>query len=325
METPEQTIPLLPKQKILLRVALITIGSLFILLMYSMTFIEPQEVKVTTVPIVHPKNPFTALTLEAKSIYVYDVNTKKVLFSKNADTILPLASLTKLVTAVTALELIPEYTTITVGKEDLKGEGDTGLYAGEKWRLSDLIRFMLLSSSNDGASAIAAAAGAIEDTATNSTDSTNRGRSMFIEDMNKKTELLGLDGVYFMNETGLDVSEKISGGYGSSKDVAMFFSYALLNHPEVIESTRYSSQTISSNDRTHEVKNTNKIIGKIPGIIGSKTGFTDLAGGNLVIAFDAGINKPIIISVLGSGEDGRFTDVEKLVWASLEYLHDFEK
>jgi len=47
-----------------------------------------------------------------------------------------------------------------------------------------------------------------------------------------------------------------------------------------------------------------------------------LAGGNLVVAFDAGLNRPIIISVLGSTEEGRFTDVLELVEASLKYIHD---
>ena len=57
-------------------------------------------------------------------------------------------------------------------------------------------------------------------------------------------------------------------------------------------------------------------------LIASKTGYTDLAGGNLVIAFDAGFNHPIIVSVLGSTIDGRFTDAEALVWAALAYLQN---
>jgi len=66
--------------------------------------------------------------------------------------------------------------------------------------------------------------------------------------------------------------------------------------------------------------NTNIFVDKIPNLIASKTGFTDLAGGNLVIAFNADINRPIIISVLGSTEEGRFTDVLQLIEATIKQL-----
>ena len=72
----------------------------------------------------------------------------------------------------------------------------------------------------------------------------------------------------------------------------------------------------------HTATNTNEVVGSIPGLIASKTGFTDLAGGNLVVAFDAGINRPVIISVLGATKDGRFTDMEMLVNASLRALNN---
>ena len=76
----------------------------------------------------------------------------------------------------------------------------------------------------------------------------------------------------------------------------------------------------SESGGAHAVLNTNRETGELPLLIASKTGYTDLAGGNLVIAFDAGFNRPIIIAVLGSTAEERFTDVEKLVWATLAYL-----
>ena len=69
-----------------------------------------------------------------------------------------------------------------------------------------------------------------------------------------------------------------------------------------------------------DARNTNQETGKFPLLIASKTGYTDLAGGNLALAFDAGFNRPIIIVVLGSSYEGRFADAEKLVWATLAYL-----
>ena len=66
--------------------------------------------------------------------------------------------------------------------------------------------------------------------------------------------------------------------------------------------------------------NTNERIADIPGLIGSKTGFTRLAGGNLVIAYDAGLNRPIVIAVLGSTRKGRFSDVTTLINATAHVL-----
>ena len=71
----------------------------------------------------------------------------------------------------------------------------------------------------------------------------------------------------------------------------------------------------------HVAVNTDLDIGKIPGLLASKTGFTALAGGNLVVAFDASIGRPIIVVVLGSTEDGRFTDVAQLTSSSLAYIN----
>jgi D-alanyl-D-alanine carboxypeptidase len=76
----------------------------------------------------------------------------------------------------------------------------------------------------------------------------------------------------------------------------------------------------ASAEKRYSAENTNVVIDKIPNLIASKTGYTDLAGGNLVIAFDAGLNHPIIISVLGSTEKGRFSDVLQLVQATLKQL-----
>ena len=67
-------------------------------------------------------------------------------------------------------------------------------------------------------------------------------------------------------------------------------------------------------------KNTNIDVEKIPGLLASKTGYTTLAGGNLVVAFDASIGRPIIVVVLGSSQEGRFKDVQSLVNASIKYV-----
>jgi len=264
---------------------------------------------------------FENIELQAKAAYVYDVAHDRPLFSLNAETQLPLASLTKVMTAIVATESLSYDSVVAVDAEALRLEGDSGLYVDEEWRARDLLDFMLLVSSNDSASALASAAGAIAVTAEASEQPLN-SRDAFIERMNQKAEEIGLTQTYFLNETGLDTSEDISGGYGSARDAARLLAYAIKNTPEALDATAYPALAFTSlSNITHEVGNTNEIVGKIPGLIASKTGYTTLAGGNLVIAFDAGVNRPIIISVLGSSRDGRFSDVEKLIAAALTAIN----
>ncbi len=265
-------------------------------------------------------DPFANLELEARAVYVLDVNSGKQIYSYGEDEVLPLASLTKLMTAIIATDLIPESTVVTINKDDIRNEGDSGLLVNEKWRLSDIIDFTLTSSSNDGASAIASVAGSLGQNAYNM--SQEEAKSIFVEKMNAKSVELGLLSTQFSNESGLDIDESMSGAYGTAKEIAYIMEYAIKNKFHFIEATSFNSISRTSLDEIqHTAKNTNGHTGNIPGIIASKTGFTDLAGGNLVVAIDAGLMHPIVISVLGSTINGRFEDVEKLAWAVLEHLN----
>lgn len=279
-----------------------TFGVLLLILVAALLFI-PEKKEVVVVEVVEKPffiNPFDAITVEAEAVYVYDVITGNILYSRNEEKQLPLASITKLMTAVIAREYLSDNLVISISHEAIMEEGDSGFTIGEKWKLQDLIDFTLLTSSNDGAHAIATVSESLS----------------FIEKMNQKAHQINLTQTYFSNESGLDASINNSGAYGSARDVALLVEYILRNHIDLIESTRNNQITI--NNRV--AANTNKYVGDIPGLIGSKTGFTDLAGGNLVIAFDAGINRPIIISVLGSTFEERFSDVDQLAAASLRYI-----
>lgn len=261
---------------------------------------------------------FDNLIIQASAVFVWDVNKKEEIFSLNKDTQLPLASLTKLMTAITATDILPESSIVTIEGSSLAEEGDSGLYVNEKWNFKELLSFMLVVSSNDGASAIASVAGFSQNGFPSKEED---NRKTFIQAMNEKAREVGLTQTYFINHTGLDTNEVVSGGYGSARDVAMLLEYAFINTPEIVEPTRHIATIFDSlSDINHIANNTNSSINAIPGLIASKTGFTDLAGGNLVIAFDAGMNRPIIISILGSTQEGRFQDVEKLVDASLNSL-----
>ena len=94
-------------------------------------------------------------------------------------------------------------------------------------------------------------------------------------------------------------------------------SYIVEHYPEILAgTTQTTTRFYNQNGDYHNAQNTNSTVNRIPGLIGSKTGYTTLAGGNLVIAFDVGLNHPIVIAVLGSTRDGRFEDVLKLTKAT---------
>lgn len=259
-------------------------------------------------------DPFTEINLEAKSAIVWDIINQQELFVKNPDVPLPLASLTKVMTAVTTSQMAPD-TKINIALEYLEPEGDSALIVGDTWTAGDLRDFTLLTSSNDGAFALAAATKA--GTATNK----EGDRLNFIKAMNEKAKEIGLTNSRFFNEHGLDRTLEKGGAYGTARDMARLFEYALENQPGLLEATRYPNLHFASAEKAYDAQNTNIFVSKIPNLIASKTGYTDLAQGNLVIAFDPGLNQPIIIAILGSSETGRFSDTLRLVEASMKYLN----
>lgn len=257
-------------------------------------------------------NPFNSIEVTAKAAIVYDVLRGSVLYAKESERQLPLASLTKLMTALIAAETLSPDTKIAITPLSMLGEGDSGFLPGEEWNMRDLIDFTLLSSSNDGALALAGAASALAESGTPQT---------FVAKMNERARELGLTQTYFLNATGLDASENFSGTFGSAYDVALLLSYILASRADLLEGTRYNTHTFLSADNVaHTASNTNTALAAIPGFIGSKTGFTDLAGGNLAIAADSGLNHPLVIVVLGSTAEERFSDVERLYRTALVYL-----
>jgi len=265
------------------------------------------------------ENPFNVLKLQAKAAYAYDARTGEVLFAKNENMRLPLASLTKVMSALVAHELSPLYATITIDVRALETDGDSGLRPGERWNLKDLLDFSLISSSNDGIRAAALSLGALDRSAATKEEILED----FVKKMNEKAAALDLKNTYFRNETGLDETEFKGGAYGTVKDMSMLMEYALLHHPEILEATDEISFIFSSLDSyPHEARNTNALAARIPGLIASKTGFTNTAGGNLTLIFDPELGRPVIVTVLGSTERGRFDDATKLINATMAYINE---
>lgn len=255
-----------------------------------------------------PREYFEDVSITARAAYVWDVREQRALYNKNAGVQLPLASLTKLMTALVAADELDANDPVRITAHAISTEGDSGFTEGEIFSRRSLTDFTLITSSNDGAYALAAAAGGT------GTDNGEANTDAFISAMNAKAEEIGLTESYFANPTGLDISTTTSGSYGSARDMAFLMEHMLREYPELLEATREGEHIVYDSAGFHfSAENTNEVAVQIPGLIGSKTGYTDLAGGNLVIAFDAGLNRPVVISVLGSTRDGRFSDVMTLV------------
>jgi len=262
---------------------------------------------------------FEGTKLEAKSAIVWDVQKQRLLFNKNADDQLPLASITKLMTALVTYELLDPNEKVAITLEALQTEGDSGFRVGEEFTVKNLTDITLIASSNDGASALGASVGSTIMKDPNP-------ESVFVTAMNIKAKQLGLTKTYFENSTGLDVSTSKAGAYGSARDVALLMEYIITTMGDAVEQTTQDIVRISNESGAYHItKNTNDYVGDMTGLIASKTGYTNLSGGNLVVAVDAGLNRPIIVVVLGSSYNGRFTDtLDLLRRAQAHIAHESE-
>ena len=250
-------------------------------------------------------NPITLQReLFAEAAYVLDLHQNAVLYEKNAEAQLPLASLTKLMTSLIAKELLSEDQAIALTASILSTEGESGFMLGDSYNAETLIEYALIESSNDAAEALASAAGAFLNT--------EAPQEQFVRLMNEKADTLSLNQTYFLNPTGLDQNAHVAGAYGSARDVASLLVTFESQYPD----TAYESgKAVGFFAPSRVATNTNPITAQFPGVIASKTGFTDLAGGNLAMMVNFGLNHPVVLVLLGSGYDERFTDMETLLFA----------
>jgi D-alanyl-D-alanine carboxypeptidase len=264
----------------------------------------------TTAPVATVSTPdaFERVSIEATAAIVYDLATQKILYAQNADAQLPLASLTKLLTVYAAFTQLPSTTSITIPTEVTKLDMPRAFNAGQIFSLSDLARLTLTASLNDGAAAIASATAAEE----------NKTQGAMLA---SAASALGLSQTYAVNASGLDVTTVLSGGYGSAYDVARLAGALVAQSPEVaLATTETSTRAVSEGGTVFVVKNTDPMVNSFPRLLLSKTGYTDLAGGNLALVFDVGLGHPIAVIVLGSSKNERFTDGSRLVAATLAHF-----
>jgi len=289
---------------------------LIFILGYSGLAVEQSNTKLD-IPISSNTQPFYNLSLIAKSAIVKDVTTGNILYAKNENEALPLASITKVMTAYVSSKILDENKTTEITQYALLADGEYAFELGDLWPTKTLRDVTLLKSANDGARALSVAAGG---TLTSSNEDSSKTRA-FVDKMNEMSGELGLLNTVFKNPSGLDIGLEAS-AVGSAYDISELFQYVLTKDRSILEvTTKKEIQTVIEGDNYRYI-NTNKIVGEIPNLIASKTGYTDTAGGNLAVAYDSGLNHPIIIVVLGSTKEGRFEGVTKLVNATHKFFSD---
>lgn len=207
-------------------------------------------------------------SVSAQSAVLIEADSAEVAFSKSADFPLPMASTTKIMTALVALELADPATEITVGAESVGIEGSSiYLTEGETLTLEQLLYALLLESANDAATAIAIGlSGSVE---------------AFAAEMNRKATSLGLRQTHFTNPHGLDHSEHFTTAY----ELALIARAAMQNPLFCqIVATRKTTVPHAATGGSRLLVNHNKLLRLYDGCIGVKTGFTKKSGRCLVSA-----------------------------------------
>lgn len=255
---------------------------------------------------VNPESLGIAVT--AKSAVVLDEQTGKILFSKNAGEVRPLASITKLMTALVFLEHNPGWEkVVTITKDDARVGGIVYLLPGEQVTVSDLFNLTLVSSTNEAAVALAS--------------STGLELGEFVNLMNEKAVELGLQNTKFVEPTGLEPGN-VSTAYELSLLAKEVFS-----QPEIAKVTRQRVYNFSilNSGRLRKAVTTNDLLSTFINdknygyeILGAKTGFLEEAGYCLTTQIVKGENS-IIITLLGSStEKDRWQEVKGLAEWSFE-------
>lgn len=231
----------------------------------------------------------------ATSAFVYDLVDNKVVFDKDPTKRVPVASLTKIMTAVIALENNKPDDRYVVSSRALVGENSMGLTAGEVLTLGELMYGLFLNSGNDAAEVLA--------------DNYPLGREKFVEAMNKKAEALGLTNTHFTNPTGLQGD---GDQYSTAYDLLVITRYGLERFPLFgkVASTFSITLPYSHNHKEFYLENETNLLSTYPGVKGIKTGYTPEAGLCLVTYLDYKGKK--LIAVLLGSQDRRREMVELL-------------
>ncbi len=223
---------------------------------------------------------------EAKAYAVVDYQNGRVLASKNLDQKLSIASLTKIMTSVVALDLAdPSESFSTSDKASIMVPTKIGVTPGEKLTLNELLHASLLTSANDAVEVIKEGI------------DKKYGEEVFIRAMNEKARVIGLKNSSFSNPQGFDNKDHFS----TVSDLAVLTHYALENYPEIRDIVQKDYALLSSNNyhKRFDLNNWNGLIGVYPGASGVKIGNTGNAGSTTAVVAERS-GKKLIVVMLGA-------------------------
>ncbi len=230
--------------------------------------------------------------LYAKAAVLMDGDTGRVLYGKAPDEVLPMASTTKIMTLILALEYGTPDDVVTVSSYAAKmPDVKLGLRAGEDYLLSDLLYSMMLESHNDSACAVAERVGG--------------SVQGFAAMMNQKAAEIGLTSTYFITPNGLDAEDAVGVHSTTAEDLAKLMRYCVFVSEEKekfqeICQTRQYTFTSSDGTRQFTVYNKNALLDQMDGVLAGKTGFTGNAGYCYVCAVTVH-GKHFIVALLACG------------------------
>ncbi len=239
-------------------------------------------------------NGFNVSELTAKSAVIYDLTTNKTIFEKNPKEHLPMASLTKIMTAIISLENKKSEDTYIVSEENLVGEDSMGLSAGESLTLEDLLYGLMLPSGNDAAEVLA--------------NNSPLGRKGFIQAMNDKAKSLGLTDTHFDNPSGLQGDGT---QYTTVYDLLVITKYAMEKYPLFKEVVSSPTHTIpeTSTHKAYFLGNETNLLTTYEGVKGVKTGYTPEAGLCLVTYIEYANHKMIGIILNSENRRGEMKEL----------------
>jgi serine-type D-Ala-D-Ala carboxypeptidase (penicillin-binding protein 5/6) len=225
---------------------------------------------------------FQKIQKDFDSIIVKDLNKKKLIFSKDENQILRPASLTKIMTAMLAIESGKMNSIVTITPEMKKVEPTIANFkVGEKFYLKDLVHAAMIKSANDAANSIAIYLG-------------NGSKQKFVAMMNVKAKKLGMRNTNFTNPCGFDIGNHSS----TANDLLKLTEYAIKNKTfnSIVKLEKYAFNAINTKSR-YVVHSSNKLLANEPYIVGVKTGYTNEAGACL-IARAKNNNKDVLMVML---------------------------
>ncbi len=220
------------------------------------------------------------LHLSSDTYAVMDRDSRELLYSKNLTKAMPIASISKIMTAITALDNAPLDMTIYISVFAAStGEAHMGISAGERLSLQDLLYGSLLPSGNDATEAIAEGVGKYQKRIPLSETDGGGGRSWFIDEMNRKGQNLGMMDTYFFNPTGLDEKDLHKTSFSTPLDLLALTNYALDNSTfaEIVSTKSKIIPYKNSEHKAFFLYNILQLDGSFYGIKGVKPGSSNFA------------------------------------------------